>query len=161
MSCHRLAFSARKSVIGQTEKSATPLIRKFSDVMLHIILPLLILLTLGYLYIEHGTPRNPAKWIGFTYKGNVRAFAELSGGVIAFQISKNVSKFTLTKMGKFLVSLFEWCLYISFILYMYFEKAFVRDYLFICIMILALHYLLAIWGLTRNGLIKVFLLAWE
>lgn len=75
--------------------------------MLHIILPLLILLTLGYLCIEHGIPRNPAKWIGFTYKGNVRAFAELSGGVIAFQISKNVSKFTLTKMGKFLVSLFE------------------------------------------------------
>ena len=63
-----------------------PLIRKYPDNMTKIILPVAVILMLGYLYQNYGTLRSPTQWIGFTYKGNIRAISEISMGVIGYEI---------------------------------------------------------------------------
>lgn len=114
-----------------------PLIRKFPDMMKHIGLPLVVVLSLGYLAGEYGEPRNPTKWIGFTTKGNLRALGELALGAISYQVVKAFLKVELSRFGKILVTVAEWCAYILLILYMYYAKATIRDYFFIFVMAVA------------------------
>lgn len=108
-----------------------PLIRKHYDVMVHIGLPLIVVLVFGYLCGAYGAPRNPTMWIGFTYKGNLRALAEISLGAICYQVVKKLSNVSFTNLGRVLLTILEWGLYILVILYMYYCKAGVRDYLFL------------------------------
>lgn len=114
-----------------------PLIRKFPDMMKHVGLPLIVLLSLGYLAGELGSPRDPNKWIGFTKKGNIRALGELALGALSYQVVKAFAKVELTRLGKMLITLVEWCAYVALILYMYYEKATTRDYFFIFVMAVA------------------------
>lgn len=114
-----------------------PLIRKFPDISTYVVIPLISMILLGYLCGELGSPRNPMKWIGFTYKGNLRAFSEIGLGVIAYKFVKYLSTVTLTLPGKIVITLTEWGCYIALIMYMFFEKAGVRDYFFLFIMMLA------------------------
>lgn len=111
-----------------------PLIRKFPDMMVRVVVPLIALLLLGYLGGNFDSPRTPREWIGLTFKGNVRAMAELCLGVICHQAAKKLSALSLSKAGKWLVSITEWLLYLAVIAYMYFETASKYDYFFLLLM---------------------------
>lgn len=114
-----------------------PLLRKYPDMMKHIVLPMIVLLTLGYLGGEYIAPRDPLKWIGFTKKGNIRAMGEIALGALCYQAVKATAKIELTRLGKLLVTVVEWCAYVLLILFMYFMKASGRDYFFLAVMALA------------------------
>ena len=108
-----------------------PLIRRYKDMMIYVVLPLLIFFLLGYLCMQYDHPRSPNKWIGITYKGNIRAFAEISLGVVFWQVTKWLSNISFSKLGRILVTGFKWGLYIIIIYYMYRCEAGKRDFLFI------------------------------
>lgn len=127
-----------------------PLIRKFPDISTYVVIPLITMILLGYLCGELGSPRNPMKWIGFTYKGNLRAFAEIGLGVIAYKFVEYLSTITLTLPGKIVITLTEWGCYIILIMYMFFEKAGVRDYFFLFVMVLAVSLSFAEKGIDSN-----------
>lgn len=114
-----------------------PIIRKYHDMMVHVGLPLIVLLTMGYLCAEFGEPRNPRQWIGFTYKENLRALAEISLGAICYQITVRGSKIYFSRLQKIMLSFLENGLYIITILYMYYCKAGVYDYFFILLIAVA------------------------
>lgn len=114
-----------------------PLIRKFPDMLKYVVLPLLVILSMGYLAGEFGTPRNPTLWIGFTMKGNIRALAEISLGAVIYHLVKEFQKMQLSWFGKLMVTLVEWAAYVIVIRYMYNEKATERDYFFIVVMAVA------------------------
>lgn len=92
-----------------------PLLRKYPDVMIHIVLPLMTVLLLGWLYCNGNLQTKPTEWVTFTYKGNLRAFAELSIGVISFPIVEWMKKLNLTKAGKWLITVTKYaCLGLVF-----------------------------------------------
>ena len=111
-----------------------PLLRKFPDITARVIVPLTALFLLGYLSGNYDNPRSPTSWIGFTYKGNLRAMAEICLGVICYLVCKPFSKLSLTQLGKWLVTLMEWACYLVSIWYMYEMKASNLDYFVIVIM---------------------------
>lgn len=108
-----------------------PLIRKYPDNMTKIILPVAVILMLGYLYQNYGTLRSPTQWIGFTYKGNIRAISEISLGVIGYEIVQHFSPVQLNKKGKVFLSVMKWCMYGVIIAYMWFRSGDRRDYIFL------------------------------
>lgn len=108
-----------------------PLIRKFPDMMKQVVSPLISLLLFGYLCGNFGTPRTPLQWIGFTYKGNVRAMAAICLGVYCYHIVSVIKEFRFTIIGKIFLTMIETSCYTAVILYMYFAKASARDYFFI------------------------------
>lgn len=114
-----------------------PLIRKYPDMMKHIGLPLITLLVMGYLGGKYAAPRDPLKWIEFTKKGNLRALGEISLGAITYLTVKSVAKVELTRLGKILLTIAEWCAYLVLILYMYFATASGRDFFFLLVMAVA------------------------
>lgn len=115
-----------------------PLIRKFPDIMTNIVVPLTALLLLGYLSGNYDSPRTPLQWIGLTYKGNIRAMAELCLGVLCYKACQRLTALQLRKSGKLLVTLLEWCCYIVVIWYMYAKKASQTDYFMLLIMMVGI-----------------------
>lgn len=114
-----------------------PLIRKYPDIMKYIGVPLIVLLSLGYLGGNFGGPRDPLGWVGFTKKGNLRALGELSLGVICYGGAFKLSQIRFSRLGKICIALAEWCFYIIVILFMYYMKSSGRDFFFLLIMALA------------------------
>lgn len=85
-----------------------PLVRKFPDTMVFVVLPLMSAFLLGWLY-QNGTLRTkPQDWMGFTYKGNIRALAEISLGIICYQITGWLKQLHLSTAGKVLLSVLKW-----------------------------------------------------
>lgn len=58
-----------------------PLLKRYGVTSLLVGIAVCIL---AYIIVETGTMANPYKWMGFTYKGNLRAFADLTLGAAAF-----------------------------------------------------------------------------
>lgn len=115
-----------------------PLLRKFPNMMGRIVVPLVSVLIMGILCRNYSTPRDPAKWIGWTYKGNLRAFSELGMGVLCFQITKPFRQIKLTKLGKVVCTCLEPVLYALFIAYMVFCPSSNHDWILVPILVLAI-----------------------
>lgn len=111
-----------------------PLLRKFPDMMKHIVVPLAAVLLMGYLAANYGDPRDPRNWIGFTYKGNIRAMAELCLGVLCYLATRKIAALPLNRLGKALLSAAEVASYAAVIGYMYAMKASEYDYFFIAVL---------------------------
>lgn len=99
-----------------------PLIRKFPDMMKHIGLLLIALLLLGYLEKNEANLRTPSKWLGWTYKGNVRAMAELCLGAACYSVVDYLRKLNLTKLAKVLLTVVKWICWIPVLAYMWDSK---------------------------------------
>ena len=115
-----------------------PLIRKFPDIMLSVVIPLSILLILGYFNGNRTSPRGPTEWLGLTYKGNLRAFAELGIGICCYPLIQIVKKTHYTIFGRILLTITEILCYISLIVYMQFKEASGLDYFFIPVFAIAI-----------------------
>lgn len=115
-----------------------PLLRGKKDITLHVIAPLCVLFLFGYLCQNYGDPRNPTKWLGFTYKGNVRCMAELCLGTQAYRLGQWLKDLKLRNSSRVLLTVFEFGTYIMAVLYMYYKEAKVLDYFVILMIAIAL-----------------------
>lgn len=119
--------------------------------MTEIILPVAVILMLGYLYQNYGTLCSPTQWVGFTYKGNMRAISEISLGVIGYEIVQHFSPVQLNKKGKVFLSVMKWCMYGVIIAYMWFRSGDRRDYIF-----LFMFWFAVMCSFSQKGIEKIF-----
>lgn len=115
-----------------------PLLRKYPDVAQNIIVPLVCVFLFGYLLREHKTLRNPSKWLGFAYKGLLRAMAELCLGIMVYRAVQWLKKWKLTTLGKLLLSVVKWSCYIIFLWYLTKTDCDQRDYFFTLLIAVAI-----------------------
>lgn len=115
-----------------------PLLRRHTDLMSRVIFPLVAVFIMGYFAYSGSTLRDPSKWMGWTYKGNLRAVALLGIGVAAYPVAQRLRGLTLTRLGKISLTCVEPLLYLSVIYYMCSQKASLKDYYYILILTLAL-----------------------
>lgn len=127
-----------------------PLLRKYPDVTLHIIIPLTSLCIFGYFFKNFSSVRGPTNWLGWTYKGVLRAFAELGIGCWLFYLAKYIKKYNYTILGRFLISLTENIIYISITIFMYIMGANKYDYFFVAIMAVAVALTFSGTGIDSN-----------
>lgn len=108
-----------------------PLTRRFKDKVINIVLPLVIVLVFGYMYRTYKTIRGPLSWTGVTMRGNLRALAELSLGMLCYGLTQKLKKVDFTKAGRIVLGALEIGLYAVVIGYMAMNKASVKDFLYL------------------------------
>lgn len=114
-----------------------PFLRKYRDK--RYVFPLIGVMLAGYCFAALGSPRSPSKWIGFTFKGNLRAVFEMCFGILAYYIYEKIKDLNLTTFGKTLVTVIETGCYFAVIAYMYNGKFGTKnDYFFIILLTLAI-----------------------
>lgn len=115
-----------------------PLVRKKPETMSNIVLPVLILLVLGGLSGNKTSPRNPTDWMSITYKGNLRAFAEMSIGVCIYPLVEKLKSVKISAFGRVLLTILEYVCYVSLIEYMRLYDASRRDYYYLFVYVIAI-----------------------
>lgn len=90
-----------------------PLLRKYQDTMLYIILPISAALILGWLFQNGALRTKQQNWYGFAYKGMLHGFAVVSCGVICFPIAQYLKQLHLTRFAKILVTVLKWACFLS------------------------------------------------
>lgn len=115
-----------------------PLLRRHTDLMSRVIFPLAAVFIMGYFAYSGATLRNPSKWLGWTYKGNLRTVALLGIGVAAYPVAQRLRQLTLTRFGRICLTVAEPLMYLSVLYYMCSQKASLKDYYYILILTLAL-----------------------
>lgn len=95
-----------------------PLLRKWQNIVSRIILPLASVFLLGYLWQSYSNLLQPITWIGITYRGNLRAFADLGIGVVIYNVVKRVSNLELKTWVRIVLTLTKYCAYFVSIVYM-------------------------------------------
>lgn len=96
-----------------------PLIRKYPEMMRRLGLPLITLLLLGYIYQTYTHLRNPSRWLGFTYKGNIRAMAELCLGTECYFATQYLRRLRLKNIAKNLLTILKWFCWVLIYVYMW------------------------------------------
>lgn len=92
----------------------------------HFIAPVIAVALLGFLFLHGQSLLNPSKKYelfykyAFTYKGNVRAMAEICLGVVCYRVCEWIKKIDFTKLGKILLAVLELFGYGFAIVYMHF-----------------------------------------
>ena len=90
------------------------------------IAPLIAIVLLGYLFMHGQSLLNPSKKFELlykypiTYKGNVRAMAEICLGVVCYRICEWLKRIDFTKLGKIVLAVIELFGYGFAIVYMHF-----------------------------------------
>ena len=116
-----------------------PLVRKYPDMMSKIVLPLIAVLLLGYFCLNKTHPRDPsAIWKEFTYKGNIRALAELSIGISLYPLAQKLRQINFSLFSRILLFITEWSCYIAVYLYMRNKTATRLDYYYIAVLSVAI-----------------------
>lgn len=103
-----------------------PFIRRYKK-WATLILPVLGLLALGYILQNTKSIRNPRQWLEFTHKGNLRAFGELSLGMLCYYGAKKLKEMDFTVLGRVLLSAVELGLYAQCVRYMALGHNHVKD----------------------------------
>ena len=118
-----------------------PLLRKYKQNFIYIAAPLIVILGLGYLNHNYGSLRGPSKWLGLTYKGNIRAFIELTLGSIIYMCVEKIKTINFTKFGKIIITLTELgCFILPFLISQFIKSA---NYDYIILFIISLGIILA------------------
>ena len=118
-----------------------PQIKKFKDNYFYLIAPLSVILIAGWLNHNYSDLREPFLWIGFTYKGVVRAYFELCLGSLLYPISLALSNIKFTKFGRVLLTIIELSGYLITILISHFIISSKVD--FILVVLLSISILLS------------------
>lgn len=135
-----------------------PLLRKYPDVMLHIIIPVSSLCIFGYLYQNGGSVRNPTKWLGWTYRGVLRAFAEIGIGCLLYYFTQYICSFSLTKVGRWFVTITENACYLLVLYYMFIAGAKKYDYFFVALIAVAIAFTFSEQGVDTDYFNNKFVL---
>ena len=115
-----------------------PLLRKYPAVMKYLVMPLSVLFLLGWLNMEYSTPRDPTRWLGWTYKGNPRALAELELGALCFFAAQKIRAIPFNKLARVLLAVVECGCYVISALYMFYAKPSHMDIFFIALLCLGI-----------------------
>ena len=115
-----------------------PLVRKHPQTAVKLVIPLVSVLLLGYFCGNGTSPRNPTDWLGWTYRGNLRAIAEIGLGICLWHVTQHFKTIKFTRFGKILLTIIEYACYVSIINYMYTVAASRKDYFFLLIYAIAL-----------------------
>lgn len=115
-----------------------PLIRRYKKTAVKLIVPVCSVLILGWMCQKYGHMRNPTAWTGFTYRGNLRAFAELGLGTSCYWISKKISEFNFNRFAQVVLTIIKWCFYLIVIIYMYLPISTKNDFFFIGVLMIAI-----------------------
>ncbi len=105
-----------------------PLFLKNRDVFVNVWAPVLAIAALGYLSKNVGDLRGPTDWLGFCYKGWLRAVGELCMGVICWGICQKIKDLRLSKLAEALLTMLELCCYFGVIAWSYAHKGSQMDF---------------------------------
>lgn len=108
-----------------------PLLRKYYDFFVHVIAPVTAVLILGYMLQSIGNLRSPTTWLNWTYKGNLRAAAELCLGISLYPWTKKLKEIRPTKFLRVLISIVEHGGYIGLLVCSTWQKGTKYDYFFL------------------------------
>ena len=137
-----------------------PLIRKWPDNSVYIAIPLISIISLGYLWNNYHSLLTPKTWMGFTFKGNLRALAELGIGVILWKTNQVFSSLQFKTWFRVFLTSIKWCGYIGLLIWMIFFSS--GGVQILCLGVFAVSILLSLSGQCCdqrlfNGKICVFL----
>ncbi len=105
-----------------------PLFFRDRDVFINVWAPVLAIAALGYLSKNVGDLRGPTDWLGFCYKGFLRAVGELCMGVICWGICQKIKDVPYSRLAKLLLTLLELGSYLGVILWSYRHKGSQMDF---------------------------------
>lgn len=118
-----------------------PFLRKYYEFFTRAAAPLIAVFLLGYMLKTFGHLRSGTQWLSLTYKGNLRALAELCIGISLFPISRKLQNLSLTAFARILLSLAEAFGYIALLFCSALPKA--TKYDFLCLFFLSLSVLIS------------------
>ncbi len=84
-----------------------PLIVKYRKNFVYIIAPTIVVILLGYLGHKYHRLSNPWLWDGLTYNSTIRAFLELTLGVILYELVEKIKVQNWTRLARALFTLIE------------------------------------------------------
>lgn len=108
-----------------------PLLRKYYDLFTKVLAPLIAIFLLGYMLKTFGHLRTGTQWLGFTYKGNLRALSEMCIGISIYPLSLKLKKLSLTNLSRTLLSIAEVSGYLGLVICASLAKATKYDFLFL------------------------------
>ena len=115
-----------------------PLIRKYPKAMTRVVLPLVAILIMVFFFVKKTNPRGPLSWWSVTYKGNLRALAEISIGACLFPLAQRLKTVNFSKLGRILLAVAEWACYIAVFEYMRLQRASQLDYVYLVVYAVAI-----------------------
>jgi len=114
-----------------------PLLLWKRHIFINVIAPLIAILFTGWLYVISGNLGSaPGQWFGYYNKGLIRAIADISIGVMCFEVCQKLQMIKFTRTGKFLLTGIEIICYGISSVWMVFYIAGERD--FIILLLLAI-----------------------
>ena len=115
-----------------------PLVRKYKDMAVRVILPAVAVLLLGWMCQTYGSVRSPMKWTGIVTKGNFRALAELSLGILCYFATKKLKTLDFTRLGRILLGVAELTIYVLYVHYMATDSNGFKDLIFLPLLSIAM-----------------------
>lgn len=114
-----------------------PILVRWRQKALQFIFPLISLLVLGYLCAALGSPRDPTKWLGWIYKGNLRALGEICLGAYTWNLVQWFRAQSWNFVGRTILAFIKSSCYISVMCYVFiYNKGSKFDYAFLLILCL-------------------------
>lgn len=111
-----------------------PLMRKFKMNYVYFIVPLVVILGIGFLTQQSNTVDRMRYWLGFTYYTNIRAFVELNLGILIYFIAKKIKEIKFTFIGRLFLTIIELgCLSAPFLIAMFISNSYRYDYVLILV----------------------------
>lgn len=108
-----------------------PLLRKYYEFFTNVLAPLIAIFLLGYMMKTFGHLRTGTQWLNFTYKGNLRAMAELCIGISLYPVSQKLKRLSLTGIPRIFLSFAEAFGYFALLYCSSLPKATKWDFLFL------------------------------
>lgn len=105
-----------------------PLFFRNRDVFLNVWAPILAIASLGFLSKNVGNLRGPTDWLGFCYKGWLRAVGELCMGAICWGVVQKIKEAPFSKLARMLLGGLELCCYFGVIAWSYSHKGSQMDF---------------------------------
>lgn len=115
-----------------------PLIRKYKKNFTCIMAPIIVIFIGGWIAKTYGYLRGPLVWTGIVYVGMLRAFFELSLGVILYEICEKIKTINFNQLGRFVLTLIEILAFIGVII-----ATNIRNYDFIALALMSIAITLA------------------
>lgn len=123
-----------------------PILRRWFSLFTNIIAPVLAVLLLGWLCQTYGRLTYISFWTGLTFKGVLRAVAEIALGCAAFALCERFKAMEFTKFGKIFLLLLELFGYAITFVYAFSQKS--ETFYFYLVFFLALSIAISFSGQT-------------
>jgi len=114
-----------------------PLFFRNRDMFLNVWAPVIAIATLGYLCKNVGDLRGPTDWLGFCYKGLMRAVGELCVGSMCWGVARSLKKVKFTAAARWLFAALEWGCYLAVIVWSYRHKGSEMDFVMLLLFAVA------------------------